>query len=65
MSRDAELVYGWEIRSRPDGSFGVYDSHGLVDGPFGTKEEALTAALRLPRHPPQGDRPGSQTAART
>jgi hypothetical protein len=39
----------WEIRLRPDGSFGVYDEHGLVDGPFGHREDAMAAALRLPR----------------
>jgi hypothetical protein len=43
-------VDGWEIRPRDDGGFGVYDAHGLIAGPFGTKEQAITAASRLPRH---------------
>ena len=49
MSRDVDWVDGWEIRSRPDGGYGVYDEHGLVAGPFGTRAEAIAAALRLPK----------------
>lgn len=52
MSREENFVFGWEVQARADGSFAVCDTHGLVDGPFGTREEALAAALRLPKHPP-------------
>ena len=52
MSQYADFVDGWEIHSRPDGGYGVYDSHGLVAGPFGRKEDALAAALQLPKHRP-------------
>jgi hypothetical protein len=45
-------IDGWEIRPRPDGGFGVYDEHGLVEGPFGTKQEALMAASALPKRSP-------------
>ncbi len=44
-----DIVDGWEVRERADGGFGVYDSHGLVAGPFGMRNEALEAALKLPR----------------
>lgn len=50
MQDRVALVDGWEIRPREDGGFGVYDAHGLIDGPYGTKEEAMNAASRLPRH---------------
>lgn len=56
MSNDTDFVGGWEILSRPDGGSGVYDSHGLVAGPFGTKAEAIQAALKLPRHPSEGQK---------
>ena len=49
MPGDIDRVDGWEIRPRCDGSFAVYDFHGLIEGPFGTREEAIAAALRLPR----------------
>jgi hypothetical protein len=52
MSSEGDFVFGWEVQARRDGSFAVCDTHGLVDGPFGTREEALAAALRLPKHPP-------------
>ena len=55
MSLETDFVFGWEVQARPDGSFVVCDTHGLVDGPFGTREEAVAAALRLPRHPPPKD----------
>ena len=45
----ADVVDGWEIRQRADGGFGVYDAHGLVDGPYGRKVDAIRAALRLPK----------------
>jgi hypothetical protein len=47
MSETSGIVDGWEIRRRDDGTFGVYDFHGLLAGPFGTKEAAMAAALRL------------------
>lgn len=43
-----DRVNGWEIHPRADGGYGVNDAHGMVEGPFGTKEEAMAAALRLP-----------------
>lgn len=49
MSEKVAWVNGWEIRPRPDGGFGVYDLHGLVAGPFGTREEAFEAAMKLPK----------------
>jgi hypothetical protein len=49
MAGSSDVVDGWEIRRRDDGSFGVYDFHGMLAGPFGTKEAAMAAALRLPR----------------
>jgi len=45
-----DRIDGWEIRPRPDGSFGVYDAHGIVAGPFGSKAEAIAAALLLTRN---------------
>ena len=48
------FVDGWEVRSREDGGFAVYDSHGVVSGPYGTKDEAIAAALLLPKHSPPG-----------
>lgn len=51
MSSSNHAVNGWEIRRRDDGSFGVYDLHGLVAGPFGRRESAVNAALLLPKHP--------------
>ena len=48
MSYNVDWVDGWEIHSRPDGGFGVYDRHGLVAGPHGRKEDA--AALKLSKH---------------
>lgn len=50
--RGVDIVDGWEIRPRADGSFGVYDDHGLVEGPYGHKVDALRAALRLPKPRP-------------
>jgi hypothetical protein len=52
VSRHVDWVDGWEIHPRPDGGYGVYDAHGLIVGPFGTKNEALAAALQLPKHLP-------------
>ena len=49
MSDEIDRVDGWEIRSRPDGFFGVYDAHGMVEGPFETREDAMAVALALPR----------------
>ena len=42
-------IDGWEVRPRPDGSYGVYDYHGLLAGPFGTVTDAIVAARQLPR----------------
>lgn len=50
MSIRIASVHGWEIHLREDGGFGVYDSHGLIAGPFGTRQAAYNAALLLPRH---------------
>lgn len=50
MSVQIASVHGWEIHYREDGGFGVYDSHGLVAGPFGTREAAINAARLLPAH---------------
>ena len=50
MNEKVAWVNGWEVRPRPDGSFGVYDDHGLMAGPFGTVQDAIEAASQLP-HP--------------
>jgi hypothetical protein len=50
MEKETAWVDGWHVRQRPDGSYGVYDSHGLLAGPFGDERSALQAALGLP-HP--------------
>jgi hypothetical protein len=52
MPSSADNINGWEVRLRADGGYGVYDYHGLVDGPFGRREEAMAAALRLPKPRP-------------
>lgn len=44
-----DRINGWEIRPRPDGGFGVYDVHGMLAGPFGSKTEAMAVALQLPK----------------
>ena len=44
-----DRINEWEIRLRPDGSFGVYDVHGMVAGPFGSNTEAIAVALQLPK----------------
>ena len=49
MSYTVDRVDCWEIRHREDGGYGVSDAHGLVAGPYGTREEAMAAALLLPR----------------
>lgn len=49
MLEKVAWVNGWEVRSRPDGSFGVYDDHSMLAGPFGHVEEAIGAASKLPR----------------
>jgi hypothetical protein len=56
MSHYIDWVDGWEIHSRPDGGYGVYDAHGLVAGPYGTKDAALKAALQLPKPRQAGTR---------
>ena len=51
-------INGWEVHSRADHGFGVYDAHGLVAGPFGTKEGAMQAAMHLPcAHPRKQESP--------
>ncbi len=57
MEKEVAWIDGWEVRKRPDGSFGVYDSHSMLDGPYGRKEEAMAAALRLPHPTGQRMRP--------
>jgi len=42
------IVNGWQIRAMAGGGFAVWDMHGLISGPFGTAEQAMAAALRLP-----------------
>jgi hypothetical protein len=64
MSETVDRVDNWEIRHREDGGYGVGDAHGLVAGPYGTREEALAAALRLPRARGAGQRPTEQTSQR-
>ncbi|WP_423069050.1 hypothetical protein [Devosia sp. CN2-171] len=49
MSRLVDWIDGWEVRLRDDHGYGVYDSHGLVAGPFGTESAAIKAALLLPK----------------
>ena len=48
MADKVAWIDGWEVRPRPDGSYGVYDDHSLMAGPFGNKEEAISAAMKLP-----------------
>jgi hypothetical protein len=65
MSDMVDRVDGWEIRHRDDGGYGVSDAHGLVAGPYGTREEAMAAALRLPRpRIASSARPAEQTPNR-
>lgn len=52
MNAAIDRVNIWEVRPRPDGGFGVYDDHGMVAGPFGTRNEALDAAMHLVRPQP-------------
>ena len=49
MTQVDDVVDGWEVRFRADGGFGVYDSHGLLSGPFGRRDEAIAAARKLPK----------------
>jgi hypothetical protein len=44
-----DLIDGWQVIDRDDGGYGVYDEHGLIAGPFGTREGAIKAALLLPK----------------
>lgn len=53
MPNGADCVNGWEIRVRADGSYAVCDDHGLLAGPFGTREAAIAAALSLPTPRPR------------
>lgn len=63
MSSVFGIVDGWEVRTRDDGSFGVYDSHGMISGPYGSKSEAIGAALQLPRALPSALRKARSNAA--
>jgi len=49
LAYKTDLIDGWQVTERGDGGFGVYDEHGLIDGPFGTREGAIKAALLLPK----------------
>lgn len=49
----ADLIDGWQVIFRDDGGYGVYDEHGLIDGPFGTRQRAIRAALSLPKRYPR------------
>lgn len=51
-SNDEDIVDGWKITATGDGGFGVFDAHGMVSGPFGRREQAIAAALQLPRFGP-------------
>ncbi|HVW93785.1 MAG TPA: hypothetical protein VHB74_14420 [Devosia sp.] len=44
-----DIVDGWRIAATADGGFGVFDEHGMLAGPFGCREQAIAAALKLPR----------------
>lgn len=44
-----DIVDGWRIVATGDGGFGVFDDHGMLAGPFGRREQAMAAALKLPR----------------
>ena len=46
MDRNVGSVDGGGIRQRTAGRYGVYDAHGMLDGPF-TAEESIAAALKL------------------
>jgi hypothetical protein len=48
MDKEVAWIDGWDVLQRPDGSYAVYDSHGMIEGPFGTQKQAMAAALRLP-----------------
>jgi hypothetical protein len=49
MLSSTDRVDGWEIRPRDHDTFGVYDAHGMLVGPFKTRAGAMLAALRLPK----------------
>ena len=52
-----DIVDGWQIAATNEGAFNVIDSHGILAGPFGTREKAIAAALQLPK-------PGSSSNGR-
>lgn len=52
MIEKTDWVNGWQVRQGRDSGFGVYDLHGMVAGPFGTREEALAEAIKLPKPGP-------------
>jgi len=47
-----DRVDGWRIVPTRDGGYGVFDDHGLLGGPYGSRAEAISAALRLPKPAP-------------
>lgn len=57
MDIHPDIIDGWEIAATEDGGFSVADRHGMVAGPFGRREEAMAAALRLPRNANSGRMP--------
>ena len=63
MPNGADCVNGWEVRARPDGSYAVCDDHGILAGPFGTRQQAIAAALDLPRAQPRPRVVGRTAAA--
>lgn len=49
MARHNNLVNGWRVHEAYDVGFVVCDDHGVVEGPFRSKSEAVAAALKLPK----------------
>lgn len=50
MNREIDWIDGWEVRQGADGTYGVYDQHGMVAGPFEEREKGIKAAMALPRN---------------
>lgn len=48
MDKKVACVDCWNVLLRRDGSYAVCDSHGMIEGPFGTEKEAVESAMRLP-----------------
>jgi len=49
LQQSEDRVNDWHIGAGADGGYAVFDTHGLVAGPFGTRAEALRAAVALPK----------------